>query len=145
MEDSPITLRVKFMTRPENQWLVRYKVFARIRETFEREGIRFAHREIAVRIADHDAREPLNNAEMEAAAAAARPVVEPAEAAAVAPAIARRWVSAASTPLRPLPSRPAASSATQVGNAGRPRGDRTGPLPPFPAHDRNASSDAISI
>ena len=70
------------MTRPGDQWTVRNKVFARIRELFEREGIRFDHREVTVRIADHEAGKSLNEAEREAAAAAARSVVEQGEVAA---------------------------------------------------------------
>ena len=85
MEDSAMIVRVKFMTRPGDQWGVRNKVFARIRELFEREGIKFAHREVTVRIADHEAGKPLSEAEKEAAAAAARSAVEQSEAAAAAP------------------------------------------------------------
>ena len=85
MEDSAMIIRVKFMTRPGDQWTVRNKVFARIRELFEREGIRFAHREVTVRIADHEPGKPLSEAEKEAAAAAARSAVEQQEAAAAAP------------------------------------------------------------
>ena len=77
-------IRVKFMTRPGDQWGVRDKVFARIRELFERENIKFAHREVTVRIADHEAGKPLSEAEKEAAAAAARSVVEQREAGATA-------------------------------------------------------------
>ena len=87
MEDSAMIIRVKFMTRPGDQWTVRNKVFARIRELFAREGIRFAHREVTVRIADREAGQPLNEAEREAATAAARSVVEQGEAAATVPAM----------------------------------------------------------
>ena len=40
------------MTKPGDQWLVRKKVYEEIRELFAREGIRFAHREVTVRLAD---------------------------------------------------------------------------------------------
>ena len=76
MEDSAMIIRVKFMTRPGDQWGLRTKVFARIRELFEREGIRFAHREVTVRIADHESGRPLREEEKEAVAAAARSAVE---------------------------------------------------------------------
>ena len=85
MEDSAMIIRVKFMTRPGDQWSIRNKVFTRIRELFEREGIKFAHREVTVRIADHEAGKPLGEAEKEAAAAAARSVVEQRESEAAAP------------------------------------------------------------
>ena len=51
--------------------------FARLRELFEREGIKFAHREVTVRIADEEGgRPPLGEAQKQAVAAAARSAVE---------------------------------------------------------------------
>jgi len=76
MEDSAMIVRVKFMTRPGDQWTARNKVFARIRELFEREGIHFAHREVTVRIAESEADGPPTDAERRAAGAAARSAVE---------------------------------------------------------------------
>jgi len=52
MEDSAMIMRVKFMTRPGDQFILRRHVYTRIGELFEREGIRFAHREVTVRIAE---------------------------------------------------------------------------------------------
>ena len=40
------------MTKPGDQFAVRTKVYARIRELFEQEGIKFAHREVTVRVND---------------------------------------------------------------------------------------------
>lgn len=54
MQDSAMIIRVKFMTKPGDQWLVRKKVYEEIRQLFEREGIKFAHREVTVRLADGD-------------------------------------------------------------------------------------------
>jgi len=54
MEDSAMIMRVKFMTRPGDQWGIRRIVFARIRDLFEEKGIRFASREVTVRLADED-------------------------------------------------------------------------------------------
>lgn len=54
MEDSAMIIRVKFMTRPGKQFQIRKKVYAEIRNLFEREGIRFAHREVTVRLAEPD-------------------------------------------------------------------------------------------
>ena len=86
MEDSAMIVRVKFMTRPGDQWTLRTKVFARIRELFEREGIRFAHREVTVRIADQEDGRVPSEAQRQAAAAAARSAVElPAAPGAAAP------------------------------------------------------------
>lgn len=55
MQDSAMIIRVKFMTKPGDQWLVRKKVFQEIRNLFEREDIHFAHREVTVRLADKEA------------------------------------------------------------------------------------------
>ncbi|KEJ89695.1 mechanosensitive ion channel family protein [Sulfitobacter donghicola] len=52
MQDSAMIIRVKFMTKPGDQWLVRKRVYEEIRVLFEREGIKFAHREVTVRLAD---------------------------------------------------------------------------------------------
>ena len=52
MQDSAMIIRVKFMTKPGDQWLVRKRVYEEIRILFEREGIHFAHKEVTVRLAD---------------------------------------------------------------------------------------------
>jgi small-conductance mechanosensitive channel len=52
MQDSAMIIRVKFMTKPGDQWLVRKRVYEEIRILFEREGINFAHKEVTVRLAD---------------------------------------------------------------------------------------------
>ncbi|MFW8594241.1 mechanosensitive ion channel family protein [Cribrihabitans neustonicus] len=51
MQESAMIIRVKFMTKPGDQWLVRKRVYQEIRELFAREGIKFAHREVTVRLA----------------------------------------------------------------------------------------------
>lgn len=52
MQDSAMIIRVKFMTKPGDQWLVRKRVYEEIRILFEREGIHFAHKEVTVRLKD---------------------------------------------------------------------------------------------
>ena len=52
MEDSAMIIRVKFMTRPGDQFVARKVVYASIRELFAKEGVEFAHREVTVRLAD---------------------------------------------------------------------------------------------
>ena len=93
MEDSAMIVRVKFMTRPGDQWGLRTKVFAKIRELFEREGIKFAHREVTVRIAndpkDEEGVAPEEHQRRLAASAAARSVTEAELPAGAAPADAR--------------------------------------------------------
>ena len=70
-------VRIKFMTKPGDQWTLRTKVFARIRELFEREGIKFAHREVTVHIANDPKSEgmPVESQQV-AARAAARAIFE---------------------------------------------------------------------
>ncbi|MDG1470885.1 MAG: mechanosensitive ion channel family protein [Ascidiaceihabitans sp.] len=76
MEDSAMIIRVKFMTMPGDQWLVRKKVYEEIRELFEREGIKFAHREVTVRLADGKSADDLTLDDREAIAAAAHASIE---------------------------------------------------------------------
>ncbi len=52
MQDSAMIIRVKFMTKPGDQWVIRKTVYSKLRELFLQEGIRFAHREVTVRLAD---------------------------------------------------------------------------------------------
>ncbi|WP_350334813.1 mechanosensitive ion channel family protein [Coralliovum pocilloporae] len=54
MEESAMILRVKFMTKPGDQFMVRKHVYAKIRELFEKEDIKFAHRQVTVRLASPD-------------------------------------------------------------------------------------------
>lgn len=76
MEDSAMIMRVKFMTKPGDQWVIRRTVFARIRDLFEREGIKFAHREVTVRLADEGNSTALSEQEKKAVSAAARSALE---------------------------------------------------------------------
>lgn len=75
-------IRVKYMTRPGDQWTTRKLVYSEIRELFEREGIHFAHKEVTVRIPDLKGRDAqgLTEAEVRAIGAAARRVGDDAEA-----------------------------------------------------------------
>ena len=75
MQDSAMIIRVKFMTKPGDQWLVRKKVYEEIRALFEREGIKFAHREVTVRLADGKT-EDLTEEDRKAITAAAQASLE---------------------------------------------------------------------
>ncbi|MEQ6204355.1 mechanosensitive ion channel family protein [Sulfitobacter sp. HNIBRBA2951] len=70
MQDSAMIIRVKFMTKPGDQWLVRKRVYEEIRALFEREGIKFAHREVTVRLADGKVDELTEEQKRDVAAAA---------------------------------------------------------------------------
>lgn len=70
MEDSAMIIRVKFMAKPGDQFVMRKVVYAEIRDLFEREGIKFAHKEVTVRIAE-EPKKPLSETEKNAIAAGA--------------------------------------------------------------------------
>ncbi|WP_293963186.1 mechanosensitive ion channel family protein [Sneathiella sp.] len=77
MEDSAMIIRVKFMTRPGDQFVIRKLVYARIRELFEENGIKFAHREVTVRVADEEGNDhPMSEARKKAIAGAVQPAIE---------------------------------------------------------------------
>ncbi|MEP3045910.1 MAG: mechanosensitive ion channel domain-containing protein [Roseibium sp.] len=51
MEDSAMIARVKFTTKPGKQFELRKVVYAGLRDLFEQNGIKFAHRQVTVRVA----------------------------------------------------------------------------------------------
>lgn len=71
MEDSAMIVRIKFMTKPGDQFVTRKVVYQEIRDLFENEGIKFAHKEVTVRMAD-EPETPLTNRQKAGVAAAAR-------------------------------------------------------------------------
>ena len=75
MEDSAMIIRVKFMTKPGDQFVTRKVVYAAIRELFEREGIKFANKEVTVRLAEEPV-EPLTENQKKSITAAARSVID---------------------------------------------------------------------
>ncbi|MFK7836277.1 MAG: mechanosensitive ion channel family protein [Sulfitobacter sp.] len=75
MQDSAMIIRVKFMTKPGDQWVIRKRVYEEIRILFEREGIKFAHREVTVRLADGKV-EDLNEEQKQAVTSAAQASLE---------------------------------------------------------------------
>ncbi len=75
MQDSAMIIRVKFMTKPGDQWLVRKRVYEEIRALFAREGIKFAHREVTVRLAE-DHGEELTSRQREAVAGAVQATMD---------------------------------------------------------------------
>ncbi len=54
MDDSAMILRVKFKTKPGDQFVVRREVYWRIQEKFRAEGIEFAHRNVTVYLPTDD-------------------------------------------------------------------------------------------
>jgi moderate conductance mechanosensitive channel len=76
MEDSAMIIRVKFMTKPGDQFVIRKLVYAKIRELFEDNGIKFAHREVTVRVADDTQSQRLTEQEKKAIGGAVQPAIE---------------------------------------------------------------------
>lgn len=70
MQDSAMIVRVKFMCKPGDQWGIRKRVYQEIRELFSREDIKFAHKEVTVRLAD-DSTNNLTESQTRTVAAAA--------------------------------------------------------------------------
>ena len=77
MQDSAMIIRVKFMTKPGDQWILRKRVYQEIRDLFEREGIKFAHKEVTVRLADGNKVADLTEEEKQTVSAAALAEDEP--------------------------------------------------------------------
>jgi small-conductance mechanosensitive channel len=48
MDDSAMILRVKYKTKPGDQFVIRREVYRRIQERFTTQGIEFAHRNVTV-------------------------------------------------------------------------------------------------
>jgi small-conductance mechanosensitive channel len=76
MEDSAMIVRVKFMTKPGDQFDIRKIVYQRIRELFEENDIKFASREVTVRIADDEEHHLSSDDRRKAALGAARAVLD---------------------------------------------------------------------
>ncbi|WP_170314640.1 mechanosensitive ion channel family protein [Aquibium carbonis] len=83
MEDSAMIIRVKFMTRPGDQFVTRKVVYAAVREVFNHEGIRFAHREVTVRLADGQKADELTKEQKEAITGSVRAVIDDVQAGAL--------------------------------------------------------------
>lgn len=80
MDDSAMIVRIKFMTHPGEQWVLRKRIYAEIRELFEKEGIKFAHREVTVRVPGLDEKkDELSEEQIRAIGAGARRAVDQAE------------------------------------------------------------------
>jgi len=72
MEDSAMIIRVKFMTKPGDQFVARKVVYQEIRDLFEKEGIRFANKEVTVRLAEEPQKALTQDDKQVIAASAAR-------------------------------------------------------------------------
>ncbi|MDA4845741.1 mechanosensitive ion channel family protein [Hoeflea poritis] len=84
MEDSAMIIRVKFMTKPGEQFVTRKVVYESIQDLFAREGIHFAHKQVTVRLEDGKRADDLTEDEKKAVSAAARTIIDEEQAAALA-------------------------------------------------------------
>lgn len=50
VDDSAMIIRIKFKTRPGDQYAIKREMFTKIKRMFEEKGIRFAHRHVVVRL-----------------------------------------------------------------------------------------------
>ncbi|MGH2342294.1 mechanosensitive ion channel family protein [Segnochrobactraceae bacterium EtOH-i3] len=76
MDDSALVMRMKFMTRPGDQFILRRQVYAEVQKALSAAGIRFASREVVVRIADDGPTVEDPEMRRKVAGAAARHVME---------------------------------------------------------------------
>ncbi|MGI0118816.1 mechanosensitive ion channel family protein [Zooshikella sp. RANM57] len=52
VEESALIVRMKFTCKPGEQWVIRREAYRRVKEALEENGIKFAHREVRVRLPD---------------------------------------------------------------------------------------------
>ena len=83
MEDSAMTIRVKFMTKPGEQFVTRKVVYQSIQDLFAHEGNHFAHKQVTVRLEEGQKTNDLTEDEKKAVTAAARTIIDEEEAAAL--------------------------------------------------------------
>ncbi|MGI9421970.1 MAG: mechanosensitive ion channel family protein [Hyphomicrobiaceae bacterium] len=76
MDESAQIMRVKFMSKPGQQWVMRRKILNGIRDLFQREGIKFAHHEVTVRVAQDGARDDLTDDQKQIAGAAGQRIAQ---------------------------------------------------------------------
>ena len=89
MDDSAMILRVKFKTKPGDQFVVRRELYRRIQERFREAGVEFAHKNVTVYLPSEDSEGSSGNAAGDDTPAAVKPdkkLIEAAAAAAIAAA-----------------------------------------------------------
>ena len=86
MDDSAMILRVKFKTKPGDQFMVRRELYRRIQEKFREAGIEFAHKNVTVYLPSEDPEAYDNHSGDQTAVKPDRKLIEAAAAAAIAAA-----------------------------------------------------------
>lgn len=87
LDDSGIIMRIKFKTRPGDQFVIRREIFLRLHKSFEKSGIQFAHRQVIVQLPQEKPAAPGESAGT-APAPADKQVLSAGAAAAIAMALA---------------------------------------------------------
>jgi small-conductance mechanosensitive channel len=76
MDDSGMVVRLKFMTKPGDQYELRKFVYQKVQELFEREGIKFATRQVTVRLAEGENAGDLDEKTKKGIAGAVQPIID---------------------------------------------------------------------
>lgn len=71
VDDVGIVVRGKFSTKPGAQWMIRKEIYARVQQTFDENGIKFARREVVVQMPGRDQNSDLSPDQVQAVATAA--------------------------------------------------------------------------
>jgi len=88
LDDSAMVMRVKFKTIPGKQFVVRRKVFQRMQELFQKNGIEFAHRNVTVYMPQETGKSPSTEQEEGQTAKSLGPIYHPSLSAGAAAALA---------------------------------------------------------
>lgn len=72
LDDSGMIMRIKFKTKPGDQFGIRREIFSRLQNAFEKSGIQFAHRQVIVQLPQEKTAEPAAAGESGDAASTAR-------------------------------------------------------------------------
>jgi len=90
LDDSGMIMRIKFKTKPGDQFGIRREIFSRLQDAFEKSGIQFAHRQVIVQLPQEKAAESTAAGETGEAGSAARSkqILSAGAAAAIAAALA---------------------------------------------------------
>ena len=75
-DDSALIFRAAYKTKALDQWAMRGRIYARIRDMFDREGIKFASHDVTVRITDEVGKSLDEDQKSKVVAAAAQTAVK---------------------------------------------------------------------
>jgi len=90
LDDSGMIMRIKFKTKPGDQFGIRREIFSQLQKSFEKSGIQFAHRQVIVQLPQEKAADSTTAGEPGEAAStsASKQILSAGAAAAIAAALA---------------------------------------------------------